>query len=197
MTRLILASASPRRRELLQLLGVPFDVVPADINETPGSQEAPKDTVERLACEKAAAVLSTCPADQPCVILAADTTVVSDQRMLGKPGSRSAARDMLQQLSGRTHRVWTAVAVATHNNLSHRCISTEVTFRSLSGTQVERYVNTGESFDKAGAYGIQGYGARLVQSIHGSYHNVVGLPVDVTADLLEEAGLELWQPSCL
>ncbi len=197
MMRLILASASPRRRELLKLLGVPFDVAPADIDETPHEQESPQDTVARLAREKARVVRSTLHADPAAVVLAADTTVVLDQRMLEKPDSRATARDMLCRLSGRTHSVWTAVAVATPQELTHRSVRTEVTFRSLSDALIEQYLNTGESYDKAGAYGIQGYGARLVQSIHGTYHNVVGLPIDVTADLLEKAGLELWQPSCL
>jgi len=189
---LILASASPRRRELLNQIGLEFGIQPVDLDETPLPDELPGHYVERLARAKAAAGLEK--ADQPeALVLGADTSVVLDDRILGKPGDRGSALAMLRQLSGRTHKVFSAVALAGGHGCYARITITEVCFRDLEDAEMERYWETGEPRDKAGAYGIQGYGAVFVTGIWGSYSGVVGLPLQETAELLREAGVPVWQ----
>lgn len=192
---LILASGSPRRRELLQLLGVPFRVLVADIDETPGSGETPETYVQRMASEKAQAVWTTLTAAERAstVILAADTTVVLGSQIMGKPVDYDDARRMLLHLSGQTHQVLTAFALATARGVSGDFHCTHVTFKTLSEQEILAYWNSGEPADKAGAYGIQGRGARYIRTIEGSYHSVMGLPLDRVADHLEAAGITLWQ----
>ncbi|MBN7795333.1 Maf family protein [Parahaliea mediterranea] len=181
---LILASASPRRRELLRQIGVSFDVRAADIDETPQPGESPADYVCRMAREKAAAVASG--ASGECAVLAADTTVVIDGDVLGKPRDALDGLAMLARLSGRTHEVMTAICLCRGEESSERLVVTRVTFATLDRDLCEAYLATGEPWDKAGAYGIQGLGAVLVDAIEGSYSNVVGLPLAETWRLLSE-----------
>jgi septum formation protein len=170
---LILASRSPRRAELLTAAGIPFTVSTVDIDETPQSGEAPLDYVRRMAREKAAAVSGD-------LVLAADTIVVVDGEILGKPNDRADAIRMLRQLSGREHEVITAVCL---RGFVHHEI-TRVRFTPMSEAEITGYVDSGEPLDKAGAYGIQGIASRYVESIEGSYSNVVGLPVALVWRLL-------------
>ncbi len=195
-SRLILASSSPRRRELLQKLGVPFEVVePHGVDEQAASGSAPS-VARNLAVEKAERVLWTLSATRPgegdrWVVLGADTVVVLGEgvheRVLGKPADLNDARGMLRALGGRTHQVWTGLAVAQAGSPARAALErTEVTFRPLSAEDIERYLSTGDAEGKAGAYGIQGAGARLVSGFRGCYYNVVGLPLALTARLLED-----------
>jgi septum formation protein len=187
---LVLASQSPRRRELLAQLGLPFAVRPAHIDETPRPGEAPPAYVARTAREKAAAVQDLCGG----AVLAADTSVVVDREILGKPADRGDARAMLRRLSGRGHSVLTAVCLHTPDVVSELLVETEVLFATLTAQHIERYLATDEPWDKAGAYAIQGAGGVFVRAIRGSYSNVVGLPLCETLELLNAAGLAgAWQ----
>ena len=178
---LVLASASPRRAEILSLLGVPFTVRPADLDETPRAQETPEALVERLAREKALAVTW----HDAVAVLAADTTVVLEGNSLGKPADDAEARVMLQSLSGRTHSVLTGVAVRLGADRVHSGVeSTEVRFRALTAEDLDALVFSGEARDKAGAYGIQGLASLCVEHIQGDYLNVVGLPLGLCRRLL-------------
>lgn len=187
----ILASASPRRADLLRQLGLCFDTLPVGIDETPHPGERPADYVLRLAREKAAAGYRQA-ARAEALVIGSDTTVVLDDRILGKPGDRNAARAMLRSLSGRDHQVMTGVALATRNGVQGRVSITNVSFRALDDREIDAYCNTGEPMDKAGGYGIQGRGGAFVEQLRGSYSAVVGLPLDVTAGLLAAAGLPVW-----
>ncbi|WP_373081985.1 nucleoside triphosphate pyrophosphatase [Zhongshania sp.] len=182
----VLASQSPRRRELLQQIGIQFQVIAADIDETPFFAEDAVDYVQRMAAEKAMAVVSRA-ASLP--VLAADTSVIVDGEILGKPDNRAHAVAMLTRLSGRGHQVMTAVALYVGGQLRQRLSVTEVVFANLSPAQIYAYVDTGEADDKAGAYGIQGFAGQFVEHISGSYSGVVGLPLHETAALLSEAGI--------
>lgn len=189
-TRLILASGSPRRRAFLESLGLHFEVAPAELDETPLPAEEPRAYVRRLAAQKAEAVGIRFP---QAAVLAADTTVVLEDEVLGKPQDASEARRMLQRLSGRSHRVLTGVALGGAARGSV-VVETEVRFRVLEEAQLRWYVASGEPMDKAGAYAIQGLGGAFVERITGSYSNVVGLPLVETLALLEQAGLRLpWE----
>jgi septum formation protein len=182
--RVILASASPRRRELLNLIGIEHEVRPANIDESYLSGETPRAHAERLAREKAAAI------DAPdAVTIGSDTIVVVDGRVLGKPHDRVHAAEMLRQLSGRSHIVMTGVAVKWRGNLASGLEEVGVAFRALSEEEIERYIDTGEPMDKAGAYGIQGFGATIVDRVDGDYFAVMGLPLNRLARLLETLGL--------
>jgi septum formation protein len=186
--KLVLASASPRRRELLGQLGLQFDVSPADLDETVRVGEAPRTYVERLALEKAQAVALKHPGS---LALAADTSVVVDQEILGKPGDEAeAGRAMLRRLSGRSHAVLTGVAVAGPL-LRSLVVETWVEFRPLSDAEVEWYVGTGEGRDKAGGYAMQGKAGAFITAIRGSSSSVIGLPLAETMGLLGLAGLPL------
>ncbi len=185
--RVILASSSPRRRELLTLVGIAHEVIPADIDETERRGEDPAEHAERLAREKGTVIAHRHP---DALIIAADTIVVIDGRVLGKPRTPDEAGLMLRTLRGRTHRVLTAVAVARGTRLVSGVEEVDVTFRDLSDADIAAYVATGEPMDKAGAYGIQGYGAALVERIEGDFFSVMGLPVRLVLNLLREAGEE-------
>ena len=173
MKNLILASASPRRRELLSLFGIPFTVRVADIDEAMDPTKSPCDEVARVSCRKALAV-ERGPED---VVVAADTIVVSAGRVLGKPHSREEAVAMLQLLSGREHQVMTGCTVLCGDRRETFTEVTDLTFRPLSEAEIRRYVASGEPMDKAGAYGIQGGAALFCPGIRGDYYNVMGLPV--------------------
>ena len=180
----VLASASPRRRELLELLGLAFDVVPADADESWRNGESPAVHAERLARAKAAA-----GAREGAVTVGADTIVVVDGEILGKPADRDQAAAMLRRLGGREHVVVTAIAVAFEGRCASAAVSTRVWFRPLDEAAIRAYVATGEPMDKAGAYGIQGFGAVLVERIEGDYFTVMGLGLARLVDLLGEVGL--------
>lgn len=190
MSFLILASSSPRRQELLQQIGVSFQVQSADINEQPLAQEKAEDYVLRMAQEKAQMVAKKHPHK---VVLAADTIVLLEQEILTKPRSSEDAVCMLTALSGHRHEVLTAVVARQGNESQYRLERTRVQFAKLSSELIAAYVATGEPLDKAGSYGIQGMGAVLVQSIEGCYSNVVGLPLNKTAELLAAFGVPIWQ----
>lgn len=179
----VLASASPRRRELLGALGLAFDIHAADIPEVPQPDETPREFVARAAREKAAFVASQRPGQ---LILAADTVVALGTTILGKPQDDDEARRMLQALAGATHRVLTAVALIGGD--AEVVVETAVTFAPIADTAIQAYIDCGEPFDKAGAYAIQGGAGRFVTSVSGSYSNVIGLPLVETAALLMRAG---------
>lgn len=182
--RVILASASPRRRELLSLLLEEFDCCSADIDETPIADELPEDYVLRMAVEKASAVKN-----ERGVIIGSDTVVVLSGNILQKPASVEDARGMLSALSGQTHQVMTAVAIMIDAELMTIISTTDVTFSTLEMPLIEAYLATDEPWDKAGAYGIQGIAGSFVRRIDGSYSSVVGLPLCETRELLEGAGI--------
>jgi septum formation protein len=191
-----LASESPRRRELLQQIGISFRVIAAAVDETALAGEAPMAYVARLAAAKADAGWTSkinfpdearIHFDRP--VLAADTAVVWDGRILGKPADRADAEDMLRQLSGRTHVVLTAIALRTADGMFSRISRSEVTFRRIAAAEVHAYWETGEPCDKAGAYAIQGRAAIFMADLRGSYSGVMGLPLFETADLLSQSGV--------
>ena len=184
---LVLASSSPRRRELLGLLGLKPEIVPADIDESWRNGEAPPAHAERLARQKAALVHG---GRQDAAVIAADTIVVVDGTILGKPRSAADAATMLKQLQGRDHVVHTAIAVAYRSDTVSGVETTRVWMRPLDDTMVRAYVATGEPMDKAGAYGIQGYGAVIVERIEGDYFTVMGLGLGRLVALLGEVGIE-------
>ena len=186
-TNLILASASPRRAELLRQLGLRFQVQSADIDEARGKNESPDDYVRRLAVEKAEAISLVSGG----VVLGADTVVVHRNQILGKPHNSQGAREMLRALSGSWHEVYTGTALVTDATRSS-VTRTKVKFKAISDREVERYLETGEPFDKAGAYGIQGIGSLFVERIEGSYSNVMGLPLYETEALFLESGESVW-----
>jgi septum formation protein len=183
---IILASESPRRRQLLEMLGIPHEVVPAAVNERPEPGELPESMAVRLAREKAQSVAQRRP-EAP--VLAADTVVVVDDQILGKPVDAAEAEQMLGLLSGREHRVVTAVALAPPGGeVLERYDVTRVRFRTLAPEIIAAYVATGEPLDKAGGYGVQGYGAVLIERVDGDFFSVMGLPLRLVVDLLEAAG---------
>ena len=185
---LVLASASPRRRELLWQIGVAHRIAIAAIDETPCAGESAEACVQRLALAKTRKVW-----DASLPVLGADTAVVLDGELLGKPRDRHSALSMLSRLSGRTHRVLTAVALLDGRGSQLRLSASEVRFRTLSEAERVRYWESGEPRDKAGGYAIQGLGAVFVSALLGSYSGVMGLPLCETAELLDEAGVPRWQ----
>lgn len=182
---LVLASQSPRRAELIGRLGLAFDVVPADIDESYREGEMPHAHAERLAREKAETIALTHP---HAMVIGSDTIVVIDGAVLGKPRDREKALEMLTRLSGRVHEVCTGVAVAMDGRVESGLERVRVRFRTLDREACERYVDTGEPMDKAGAYGIQGYGSAIVEGIEGDYFAVMGLPVVRMLALIERFG---------
>lgn len=190
--RFILASGSPRRQQLLAQIGVRFESVCADIDESLLAGESPAQYVSRLALQKARTVAA---AEGDALVLGCDTTIVCDQQIMGKPLDEQDAVSMLLQLSGRQHQVLTAVALVQREQHRSLLVSTEVTFKPLSRAECQRYWASGEPQDKAGSYGIQGLGAVFVERIEGSYSAVVGLPLQQTAELLQQQGVAIWQTS--
>ena len=193
MATLYLASGSPRRRELLTQIAVPFltQIAPIDENALPG--ESPIAYVERLARGKAQAGLAALTDTADAVVLGADTAVVLDGRILGKPTDCADALATLSALSGRTHEVLTAVALVSRERQASRVVTSQVSFRVLSQAEIEAYWASGEPQDKAGCYGIQGLAAVFVSQLQGSYSAVVGLPLCETAALLAEFAIPCWQ----
>ena len=184
MRRLILASASPRRRELLAQAGFSFEVMPAHINEDLHPGEDPIDYVVRLAREKAEAVYAQIR-NTEAIVLGADTTVTLDGHILAKPEDAEDAGRMLRLLSGRTHRVITGVAIASASGVEVAAEVTGVQFLTLNDEEIAAYIAAGEPMDKAGAYGIQGYAAKWIPRIEGCYFNVVGLPLALVSTMLD------------
>ncbi|NBW65030.1 septum formation inhibitor Maf [bacterium] len=182
----ILASASPRRRELLALVGIVHEVRPADIDESLWPGETPVGHSERLARGKAHAIAA---AAGDAVVIAADTIVVVDGDILGKPKDVAHATEMLRRLSGRQHTVYTAIAVARGERTESAVEAVEVVFRALSDSEIAEYIATGEPMDKAGAYGIQGFGATIVERVDGDYFSVMGLGMRRLVALLERVGV--------
>ena len=196
MTPLFLASGSPRRRELLTQIGVPFQVVSASIDETPLPDECPAAYVERLARAKARAGhehLLGASVSAPFCVLGADTAVVLDDQILGKPVDEADALAMLMALSGREHEVLTAIAILAAERCETRVVRSRVSFRTINQQEAARYWASGEPQDKAGGYAIQGLAAVFVAGLNGSYSGVVGLPVCETAELLGQFGIPCWQ----
>ena len=183
---MVLASASPRRRQLLDLIGITHEVRPANIDETMRPRENPRRHAERLAREKATAIATR---DPDLITIAADTIVVVNRKVLGKPKDTDDAARMLALLSGREHVVTTAVAVSRGKKLRSAVEEVRVKFRRLRDDEIEAYIATGEPMDKAGAYGIQGYGATIVERIEGDYFAVMGLPIVRLIGLLRDVGV--------
>jgi len=185
--RVILASGSPRRHDLLQMVGIEHDVIPADIDESQLDGERPAEYAERLAREKGATIAARFPDS---LVISADTIVVEQGDVLGKPRDAAEARAMLRRLAGRTHIVFTAVATTLSGRMLSGVEEVAVTFLPLSDRTIASYVATGEPMDKAGSYGIQGYGATLVQRIDGDFFAVMGLPLARLVTMLRELGVE-------
>lgn len=179
---LVLASGSPRRRQLLEMLGIEHRVVPPDVDETRRPGETPADYVVRLAREKARTVSGR---DPQSLVLAADTTVILGEELFAKPATVGEAVEMLGRLAGRTHQVYTGVALAQGERVETALDVSDVTFRRLARDQIANYVATGEPMDKAGAYAVQGKGAALIDGIRGDFFGVMGLPLRLVLDLLE------------
>lgn len=193
---LYLASQSPRRRELLRQIGVDHEVLSVAVTEQPLAQESAQDYVQRLAREKACAGVSRLSMEslKSAPVLGADTIVVCAGEILEKPRDQIHAATTLRALSGQTHQVMTAVAIADETRHEVLLSTTEVSFRPLSDAEIAAYWRTGEPQDKAGGYAIQGLGAVFVRELRGSYTGVVGLPLEATMDLLQSFGVPWWQP---
>lgn len=183
MSYIYLASGSPRRRELVQLLGYHFDILLPNVEEQWQPGETPEAYVQRLAREKSQAGVKIAPKKYP--VIGADTIVVLNNQILEKPRHEQHAQEILSALSGNTHQVMTAVAISDMDRTLSALIVTDVTFRELSLTEIQDYIKSGEPMDKAGAYGIQGKGGCYVRRINGSYHAVVGLPLVETDELIQ------------
>jgi len=179
-----LASNSPRRAQLLEQIGVPFVRVKAAIAELKAAGESAENYVQRLAMQKAQAGLVN--SDKSCPVLGADTVVVIDRQILEKPADRRHAKKMLQQLSGRSHQVFTAIALLDGRTVKTKLVKTDVSFKVLSEQEIDDYWSTGEPLDKAGGYAIQGFAGKFITNISGSYSAVVGLPLYETAQLIKE-----------
>jgi septum formation protein len=189
---LYLASASPRRRALLEQIGIEYEARPVQVDESRQPREPPRDYVARLARAKAETAWTLFGPDAARAVLAADTAVVLADAILGKPRDRSEALAMLGRLSGRMHEVFTAVALRTARGLESRVSASRVKLRELKPDEIESYWDTGEPSDKAGAYAIQGRAAVFIETLEGSYSGVMGLPLFETAELLARAGIGTW-----
>ena len=186
---IILGSQSPRRRELLEKLDLPFTILTAGIDETVRPELTPAQAVADISARKAAAILRQASEDD--LVITADTIVVLDGQIMGKPHSPEEAEQMLSSLSGRTHQVYTAVTLHSHARQKTEVACTQVTFRPLDPTEIRAYIASGEPMDKAGAYGIQGRGAVLVSHLEGDYFNVMGLPLCTLCRMLRSFGVKV------
>ena len=189
-TRLVLASASPRRRELLERFSIPFEILPARGEEAPPEGPAPEELVKFLAAAKAEEVWRRL-GDDGAVIVGADTVVVLNGAVLGKPGTPERAEEMLRALSGKTHQVWTGVCVRRGGRSETGAACTTVRFRDLEDDEIRAYVDSGEPLDKAGAYGYQGLACLFVDEIRGDFYNVMGLPMNLLGQMLRRFGVRL------
>lgn len=188
--QLVLASQSPRRKQLLEQIGVQFIVAPANVPEVYSATETPLEYVQRLALEKASFIAQQY--DDSVAVLGADTIGVCDGRVLEKPTSLADAKSMLLAMSGRDHEVISAVAIVWGETKLVNTSTTLVTFRSISESEIEAYWRTGEPQDRSGSYAIQGYGGVFVEKIVGSYSNVVGLPIEILVPMFKEIGVPIW-----
>jgi len=188
MHSLILASSSPRRKELLENLQIPFEVSSSDVDESYNPELSPEEIVMELATRKAKFVSTAHPSS---FVIGSDTVVFAEGQVLGKPSSHAEAFDMIKMLSGSTHSVYTGVSIVTPDQDIQFYEKTDVVFWDLTDEEINAYINTGESFDKAGGYGIQGFGSTLVKAISGDYFAVVGLPVSRTIRELRKLGFPL------
>ncbi|WP_444919765.1 Maf family protein [Microbulbifer sp. CnH-101-G] len=191
--RLLLASGSPRRAELLAQIGVAFSQCPPSVPEQKQASETPQEYIQRLAQDKSAAGLLTASEQSGLWALGADTVVLCGDRLLEKPQNFTDFESMMLALSGREHSVMSAICLRNQERQFSRLVETRVRFRHLSHQTIQAYWHTGEPTDKAGGYGIQGMGGALVESISGSYSNVVGLPLEALVPMLEQAGIPYWQ----
>lgn len=191
MFDIYLASASPRRRELLEQIGVEYRLISVDVDETPKTAEPPLDYVSRLALEKAQAGWQLVEKSDKRPVLGADTAVVINGQILGKPADKDHAIEMLMSLSGQTHQVLSAIALVVENQQKVAVNTSLVTFRDLSKAECDAYWHTGEPVDKAGSYAIQGKAAMFINNLSGSYSGVMGLPLYETAELLQNIGVNL------
>ncbi|WP_444911388.1 Maf family protein [Microbulbifer sp. PAAF003] len=191
--RLLLASGSPRRAELLAQIGVPFSQLSPAVVEQRQPAESPLEYIERLAHDKAVAGFQVADSPQGLWSLGADTVVMAGERLLEKPQDFADFESMMLALSGGEHSVFTAVCLRSQDRQFSRVVETRVRFRHLSKVQIADYWSTGEPVDKAGGYGIQGFGAALVEAFSGSYSNVVGLPLEAVVPMLDHAGIPYWQ----
>ena len=182
--RIILASQSPRRREILTLMDIPFEVIESHVREVPPKGATPPELVKALAEQKARAVFALHPED--CVI-GADTVVDLDGRVLGKPHTRSRAKEYLRLLQGRSHIVYTGVCVLTPGHADVRSVRTDVTFRPMTDEEIDWYVDTGDPLDKAGSYGVQGPASLFVDHLEGNYFNIIGMPAPTLYEMLLNA----------
>lgn len=187
--KIILASKSPRRRELLSLLDLDFSVMSEEVDETIDKSQPVENEIKRLSYEKARAVSDK--AGESSIIISADTAVVLGDRVFGKPSSKAAAYEMLRALSGKTHKVITGVTVLSGNCADTRAAVTEVTFKELNDAEINAYIDTGDPFDKAGAYALQGISCVFVRGIKGDHFNVYGLPVSLLAEMLRGFGVRI------
>ncbi len=185
-TKIYLASKSPRRKELLEQIGVAFEIISAEIDETPLIDESVEDFVLRMAIEKAKAGYAVADDDKKMPTLGSDTVVVIDGKILGKPLDKEDSVKMLTLLSGHSHSVYTSVAIANGESVISATNKTSVTFKILSQEEILTYIETGEPADKAGSYAVQGQAAKFISCINGSYSGVMGLPIFETAQLLEK-----------
>lgn len=190
MKKIILASASPRRKMLLEKIGLDFDVIPADIDETI-TEEFSNQLIEKLALDKAQYVAQK--TSEPSIVIGSDTVVVIDSQILGKPKDKEDAKRMLSLLSDNTHEVISAIAVVDTETGLHSCESviSKVKFRKITESEIDNYIKTGEPEDKAGAYAIQGYASVFVESIEGCYNNIVGISVFKLAQMLKKFGISI------
>jgi septum formation protein len=189
ITEIILASASPRREQLLKQIGLVFRIIPSEAAEDRIEATLPEQYVQKCALAKAIMIRQQVnPSD---IVIGADTVVVLDGIIYGKPCDAADARRMLASLAGRTHSVWSGLAVVSANGQVTRAVETKVTLSELSSQQIERYVDSGEPMDKAGAYAIQGLGAMFVERVNGCYYNVVGLPLQTLTQILATLGIVL------
>ena len=184
--KIILASQSPRRREILTLMEIPFEVIESHVKEVPPEGATPEELVKALAEQKARAVFSMHPED--CVI-GADTVVDLDGRVLGKPHTPERAKEYLRLLSGRSHIVYTGICLLGPGHRDVRSVRTDVTFRPMSEEEIDWYVNTGDPLDKAGSYGVQGPASLFVDHLEGNYFNIIGMPAPTLYEMLLEAGV--------
>lgn len=181
MRKIVLASGSPRRQELLRYITSEFEIMPSDIEEV--ASGTPKEQVLKLALDKAGDIAKRRPDD---VVIGADTLVAIGGQILGKPKDEQDAAAMLRKLSGNTHCVYTGIAVMAEGKAEIRCVVTQVKFNEMTNDEIEEYIKTGEPMDKAGAYGIQGYGGKFIDRIDGCYFNVMGLPQSIVYDMIKE-----------
>ena len=192
MKKIILASSSPRRKELLEKIGLKFEVEPGDCEEIVDTDLEPHEMVRKLSREKAEAVARK---HRNVVVIAADTVVLIDGKILGKPKNPAEAKKMLRALSGKSHAVITGFTIidTAKRRILSKAVETKVYIRGLTSSEIDAYVNSGEPLDKAGGYGIQGLGSVIVEKIEGDYFNVVGLPLSALSESLKEFGVDVWE----